>query len=100
MPRPATSTRPSVDPRQGRREESARAERQLRDALARLLDTDWGRAIAAHILDEACVSRPAFDTNAMVMSSNAGKQELGLRFDARLRAADLDNYLKMKTENA
>jgi len=42
---------------------------------------------------------PVFNANAMVMSNNAGKQELGLWLESQLRESSLDNYLKMITEN-
>lgn len=55
--------------------------------------------MAARLLDQCLVTAPVFSQNAMVMSANAGKQEIGLWLQEQLREADLDNYLKMQTEN-
>ena len=57
------------------------------------------RRVAARILREAMINLSVFNQNAMVMSANAGKQELGLWLARELRAADLTNYLRMQSEN-
>lgn len=70
-----------------------------RDDFSRLLASEEGRRVAARLLDQCLVTAPVFSQNAMVMSANAGKQEIGLWLQEQLREADLDNYLKMQTEN-
>jgi hypothetical protein len=70
-----------------------------RDDFARVLNTEEGRRTMSRILKECLVTTPVFSQNAMVMSANAGKQELGLWLCTQLRDAHLDNYLKMQAEN-
>jgi len=70
-----------------------------KDDFAVLLSTEQGRRTAWRILQQSLVTSPVFSQNAMVMSSNAGKQELGLWLQSQLRDADHDNYLKMLSEN-
>jgi hypothetical protein len=70
-----------------------------KDDFAVLLSTEQGRRTVWRILQQSLVTSPVFSQNAMVMSSNAGKQELGLWLQSQLRDADHDNYLKMLSEN-
>jgi hypothetical protein len=70
-----------------------------KDDFAVLLSTEQGRRTVWRILQQSLVTSPVFSQNAMVMSSNAGKQELGLWLQSQLRDADQDNYLKMLSEN-
>lgn len=70
-----------------------------RDDLVQLLASEQGRRVAARILREAMTRQSVFNQNAMVMSANAGKQELGLWLARELRDADLTNYLRMQSEN-
>lgn len=70
-----------------------------KDDFAILLSTEQGRRTVWRILQQSLVTSPVFSQNAMVMSSNAGKQELGLWLQSQLRDADHDNYLKMLSEN-
>ena len=81
--------------RQRRRDETV----VQRDDFAALLSSEQGRRIAWRILQQSLVTSPVFSQNAMVMSSNAGKQELGLWLQSQLRDADRDNYFKMQDEN-
>lgn len=84
-----------TEKRRKSREESTR----LREDLHGLLASEGGRRALAAILEQAQVSVPVFDNNAMSMARNAGKQELGLWLVTQLRAASQDNYLKMIAEN-
>lgn len=95
---PTTSTRQSHrdQQRQARRRDEQFVEK---DDFADLLATEKGRRVAARILKECLIGSPVFSQNAMVMSANAGKHELGLWLQSRLREADMDNYLLMQTEN-
>ena len=70
-----------------------------KDDFAVLLSTEQGRRPVWRILQQSLITSPVFSQNAMVMSSNAGKQELGLWLQSQLRDADQDNYLKMLSEN-
>tara|TARA_Y100001938_G_C7845147_1_gene308040 strand:- start:248 stop:544 length:297 start_codon:yes stop_codon:yes gene_type:complete len=70
-----------------------------KDDFAVLLSTEQGRRTVWRILQQSLITSPVFSQNAMVMSSNAGKQELGLWLQSQLRDADQDNYLKMLSEN-
>ena len=63
------------------------------------MSTEQGRRVTARILREAMINLSVFNQNAMVMSANAGKQELGLWLARELREADLTNYLRMQSEN-
>jgi hypothetical protein len=82
-----------------RRDQRALQTLTEKDDLKQLLSSEIGRRIAARVLREATVGQSVFSQNAMVMSANAGKQELGLWFADALRDADKDNYLKMQAEN-
>lgn len=70
-----------------------------KDDFATLLSSEQGRRTAWRILQQCLVTTPVFSQNAMVMSHNAGKQELGLWLQSQLRDADRDNYFKMQDEN-
>lgn len=94
-----------TDMRQERQRDASRRQRRrdetltMRDDFVRLLSSEDGRRVAWRILRECMVTTPVFSQNAMVMSCNAGKQELGLWLQQQLRDADQDNYLKMQAEN-
>lgn len=91
------SRRPQRDERRAQR----RVDEDIvaREDFARLVATEENRRAMARII-EHCLSRhPVFSANAMEMSRNAGKQELGLWIESQLRDADPDNYLKMLAEN-
>lgn len=70
-----------------------------REDFTALLSTEEGRRVAWRVLQQTQETTPVFNVNAMVMSANAGKQEIGLWLREQLRSADRDNYYRMLTEN-
>ena len=70
---------------------------QIRDEqdLKKLLRQKEGLRFIWRQLCAAGIFRPSFSTDALVMSHNEGKRNLGLRLLAEVMAIDPDAYLKM-----
>lgn len=97
----------NYDPLDVRGQERAKADKDLRDRLAReneeadlkwLMGTKRGRRIVWRLLDRAGVFRLSFNTNAMQMAFAEGTRNEGLRTLAQIHALCPELYPVMVKE--
>lgn len=97
----------SYDPLDLRGQERSKAERELRERLAReaeesdvkwLMSNKRGRRVVWRLLDQAGVFRSSFNTNAMSMAFAEGNRNYGLRMLAMIHALCPEQYPAMMKE--
>jgi hypothetical protein len=99
----------NYDPLDLRGQDRSKAERELRDKLAReneeadikwLMGNKRGRRVLWRLLDQAGVFRSSFNTNAMTMSFAEGNRNYGLRMLALIHVQCPELYPTMMKENS
>ena len=99
----------NYDPLDLRSQERSKAERELRERLAReneeadikwLMGNKRGRRIIWRLLDHAGVFRSSFNTNAMQMAFSEGNRNFGNRTLAMIHTLCPELYPQMVKENA
>ncbi len=99
----------NYDPLDLRGQDRSKAERELRDRLAReneeadikwLMGNKRGRRVLWRLLDQAGVFRSSFNTNAMAMSFAEGNRNYGLRMLALIHSQCPELYPTMMKENS
>ena len=97
----------NYDPLDLRSQERSKAERELRERLAReneeadikwLMGNKRGRRVIWRLLDQAGVFRSSFNTNAMTMSFAEGHRNYGLRILALIHSQCPELYPTMMKE--
>jgi len=97
----------NYDPLDLRSQERSKAERELRERLAReneesdikwLMGNKRGRRIIWRLLDHAGVFRSSFNTNAMAMSFAEGHRNYGLRILSMIHSQCPELYPTMMKE--
>jgi len=97
----------NYDPLDLRIQERSKAERELRERLAReneeadikwLMGNKRGRRVIWRLLDQAGVFRSSFNTNAMTMSFAEGHRNYGLRILALIHSQCPELYPTMMKE--
>jgi len=99
----------NYDPLDLRGQDRSKAERELRDRLAKeneeadikwLMGNKRGRRVLWRLLDQAGVFRSSFNTNAMSMSFAEGNRNYGLRTLALIHEQCPELYPTMMKENS
>jgi len=97
----------NYDPLDLRSQERSKAERELRERLAReneeadikwLMGNKRGRRVIWRLLDQAGVFRSSFNTNAMTMSFAEGHRNYGLRILGMIHTQCPELYPTMMKE--
>ena len=97
----------NYDPLDLRSQERSKADRELRERLAReneeadmkwLMGNKRGRRVIWRLLDQAGVFRSSFNTNAMTMSFAEGHRNYGLRILALIHSQCPELYPTMMKE--
>lgn len=97
----------NYDPLDLRSQERSKAERELRERLAReneeadikwLMGNKRGRRVIWRLLDQAGVFRSSFNTNAMAMSFAEGHRNYGLRILGMIHTQCPELYPTMMKE--
>lgn len=97
----------NYDPLDLRSQDRSKAERELRERLAReneeadlkwLMGNKRGRRVIWRLLDQAGVFRSSFNTNAMTMSFAEGHRNYGLRILALIHSQCPELYPTMMKE--
>ncbi len=97
----------NYDPLDLRGQEQSKADKDLRDKLAReneesdmkwLMSSKRGRRIVWRILDQAGVFRLSFNPNSMQMAFNEGNRNIGLRIIATIHSSCPEQYQAMLKE--
>ena len=99
----------NYDPLDLRGQDRSKAERELRERLAReneesdikwLMGNKRGRRVLWRLMDQAGVFRSSFNTNAMAMAFAEGNRNYGLRMLALIDSQCPELYPTMMKENA
>lgn len=74
------------------------AEIQDREDLVSVLSTPQGRRFVRRVLAQAGHRMSTFHTNALVMSFNEGRREIGVWLEAEVIDAGEDHYIRLLKE--